>query len=147
MSEEFNPSPEFADLFFLAVDHGFNSIQEGGGPLTPFTMVVRKSGERLLVRFAADSLEEGVEQAKASIRPSEEIAMYAIALDGFITLEGRKWDAILVEAGESNSKSGVMFCQRYLPAKKGLFRNAPCERVGNPALVGRPQSRLWVEAG
>lgn len=141
---DFSPSQEFADFFFLAIDHGFESIQDGGGPLVPFTMVSEQSGKKQLTRFASERIEDGVEKAKASVVASGATAMYAIVWDGFITLEGRRWDAILVEAGEASQEFGALFSQRYIQNKKGLFRKARCERIGNPTLVGKPQSRLWT---
>lgn len=141
---DFSPSQAFADFFFLAVDHGFVSVEDGGGPLVPFTMVVDAAGQKKLTRFAMDKLEDGVEAAKNSVASTGAIAMYAIAWDGFITLEGRKWDAICVEAGEAQAEFGVLLCQRYTTAKKGLLRRTRSVRVGNPALIGRPSSRLWM---
>ncbi len=143
----FNPSQAFADFFFLAIDHGFASVENGGGPLVPFTMLVDPAGQKKLTRFAMDKLEDGVQAAKNSVVPTGATAMYAIAWDGFITLEGRKWDAICVEAGEAQAEIGVLFCQRYTTAKKGLLRRTRSVRVGNPALIGNPPSRLWVGGG
>lgn len=140
----FSPSQAFADFFFLAIDHGFASIENGGGPLIPFTMLVGPEGQKKLSRFATDRLEDGVQAAKNSVASTEAITMYAIAWDGFITLEGRKWDAICVEAGEAQAEFGALFCQRYTRARKGLLRRARSVRVGNPALIERPPSRLWV---
>lgn len=139
---DFSPSKAFSDFFFLAIDHGFDSIEGDGCPLVPFTMAVDSSGKRLLSRFATDRLEDGLEKAKSSIKDSDSLSMYAIAWDGFVTIEGRKWDAILVEAGEASEDSGVLFAQRYILGPKRLFRGRRCERVGNPALIGRPHSRL-----
>ena len=47
----------------------------------------------------------------------------------------KKWDAVLVEAGEQGGEFGVLLAQRY--EKKGILkkRNHP---VGNPALVSKP---------
>lgn len=140
---DFTPSQEFADFFFLAIDHGFGSVEDSGGPLVPFTMVVESTGNKRLSRFALERLEDGLEEARSSITTSSSLVRYAIAWDGFITWEGRKWDAILVEAGEQSQEHGVLFAQRYTQGKKGFFRKGRCERVGNPALVDRPQSRLW----
>ena len=139
---DFSPSKEFSDFFFLAIDHGFDSIEGGGGPLVPFTMVVEPSGKKQLTRFVTNRLEDGVEKAKSSITPSQGLSMYAIAWDGFVTLEGRKWDAILVEAGESSDEFGVLFSQRYVRRRKRFLQKPRCERVGNLALIGRPHSRL-----
>ena len=143
----FSPSQAFADFFFFAIDHGFASVEDGGGPLIPFTMLVDPAGQKKLTRFAMDKLEDGVEAAKNSVASTGAIAMYAIAWDGFITLEGRKWDAICVEAGEAQSEFGVLLCQRYTTAKKGLLRRTRSVRVGNPAVIETPRSRLWVGSG
>jgi hypothetical protein len=141
---DFSPSQDFAGFFFLAIDHGFTSIEDGGGPLVPFTMTVDSAGQKKLTRFAMGKLEDGVEAAKNSVASTGAIAMYAIAWDGFVTLEGRKWGAICVEAGEAQAEFGALFCQRYNTEKKGLLRRTCSVRVGNPALIGRPRSRLWV---
>ncbi|MBB3657034.1 hypothetical protein FHX15_002262 [Rhizobium sp. BK650] len=143
----FSPSQAFADFFFFAIDHGFASVEDGGGPLIPFTVLVDTAGQRKLTRFAMGKLEDGVQAAKNSVASTGAVAMYAIAWDGFITLEGRKWDAICVEAGEAQAELGVLFCQRYTTAKKGLLRRTRSVRVGNPALIERPPSRLWVGSG
>jgi hypothetical protein len=140
----FSPSQTFADFFFLAIDHGFASVEGGGGPLIPFTMLVDQSGQKKLTRFAMGKLEDGVQAAKNSVTSTDATAMYAIAWGGFITLEGRKWDAIYVEAGEAQAEFGVLFCQRYTTAKKGFLRRTRSVRVGNPALIERPPSRLWI---
>lgn len=138
----FSPSNAFSDFFFLAIDHGFGSIEKGGGPLVPFTIVVETSGKKQLNRFVTERLEDGVKKAKASITASQSLSMYAIAWDGLVTLERREWDAVLVEAGDAAEDLGVLFSQRYVSGKRRFFRQGHCERVGNPALIGRPPSRL-----
>ncbi|WP_349956805.1 hypothetical protein [Rhizobium sp. ZPR3] len=141
---DFSPSQDFAGFFFLAIDHGFTSIEDGGGPACSVHNDCGLSGTKKLTRFAMEKLEDGVEAAKNSVASTGAIAMYAIAWDGFVTLEGRKWDAICVEAGEAQAEFGALFCQRYTTEKKGLLRRTRSVRVGNPALIGRPRSRLWV---
>ena len=53
-------SQELIDLAFAALDHGIDSVREGG-PLIPFVMSETGS-ERTLTRFAAEMLEEGLEE-------------------------------------------------------------------------------------
>ncbi|MCA9107305.1 MAG: hypothetical protein KDA83_17955 [Planctomycetales bacterium] len=143
MSEGFAPSQEFADLFFLAIDHGFESIEDGAGPLIPFVLTQSFAGERDLHRFVTEELSDGVMRAQAYVEENRtSIRMYAIASDAYITIDGKKWDAILVEAGDSSSPVGAVFAQRYQAGKKGFFRKAKNERVGNPALISHPVSRL-----
>ena len=125
-------SEKFADLVFLALDHGVDSVRVSGGPLIPF-IVVEQDGKRELHRFAAARLEEGQQQARAAVAalPPNATA-YALAYDGYITVQGTKFDAILVEASERGRPAGVRMAQRYSPKK--FLRSF--QTVGNPALLG-----------
>ena len=132
-------SVEMSDLMFAALDFAVASIEESG-PLIPFVMTISKRGEKKLDRFALEFLEQGVEAAKAHIQSEKEnIKAYAMAWDGYITLEGKKWDSVFVEAGELSREQGILLAQRY--EQKGFFkkRNLP---LGNPALVEHLVSRL-----
>ena len=131
--------PTFSSLLSIT---DLAALRKGGGPLVPFTIVVETSGKKQLNRFVTERLEDGVKKAKASITASQSLSMYAIAWDGLVTLERREWDAVLVEAGDAAEDLGVLFSQRYVSGKRRFFRQGHCERVGNPALIGRPPSRL-----
>lgn len=132
-------SVEMNDLMFAAIDHAIASIEEAG-PLVPFAMTISNNGDKKLFRFALELLEQGLESAQAHVQAEKgSIKAYAIAWDGSITIEGKKWDSVFVEAGELGTEQGVLLAQRYekrgLPKKKNL-------PVGNPALIERPISRL-----
>jgi hypothetical protein len=60
------------------------------------------------------------------------VTAYAFAFDGFITVEGTRTDAILVEASERNRPAAMRMAQRYSP--KNLLRRF--QTIGNPAFVG-----------
>ena len=137
-SDNIEMSQEFADLVFLALDHGVDSVRESGGPLIPFVMFVNND-ELMLQRFATERLEEGPEQAREAIAalPASVMA-YALAYDGYITIEGTKFDAILVEASERGRPAGVRMAQRY-SIKKSL---QSFQTVGNPALLGKCETLL-----
>ena len=86
------------ELVFFALDHGINSIR-GGGPLIPF--LITQGRERNLMRFVTERLEYGVKKAQeAAASLDATINQYAIAYDGYLTIEGTKYDAILVEADD-----------------------------------------------
>jgi hypothetical protein len=128
------------DIAFLALDHGMGSIAEGCGSLIPFAVTENAAGERTLDRFVTERIEQGVDRAKQFVDESKDkIERYAFAWDGFVTIEGRKWDAILVEAGDRHQETGYLMCQRY--EKKGLLRKKYVP-VGNPAMIGKPPSRI-----
>ena len=140
MTEQIDTSVEFNDFMFIALDHGVKSIEDGASPLMPFAMTKSAGGEQTLQRFATQTLEAGVEAAKEYVeRQKSDISIYAIVWDGFLTLNNKKWDAVLVEAGEQGGEFGVLLAQRY--EKKGILkkRNHP---VGNPALISKPASRI-----
>lgn len=131
------PTDSLMELAFLALDHGIESVRDGG-PLTPF-LVAEIDGERKLERFDADTLEEALGRAEtaADALPFS-AAAYAVAHDGFVTVEGERTDAILVEAAERASERALVFAQRYRP-KKLLRKATP---IGNAALVGDAPNRL-----
>jgi len=131
---------EMNDLMFMALDHAIESIKDLS-PLIPFVITLNTIGEKNLHRFVHEMMEESVAAAKEHINNSKnELNAYAIAWDGFLTVDGQKWDAVLIEAGEAKSEKGALLAQRY--EKKGLFKkvNKP---VGNPALIEEPTSRVF----
>jgi hypothetical protein len=90
-----------------------DSIAAGGGPLIPFTLTLDVTDpdpryhELRQVRYVGEYLEDMLAQAQASIDPGLEgmdhVSMYALAWDGYATVDGRRRDAILVEAGTADS--------------------------------------------
>lgn len=131
-------SEKFADLVFFALDHGVDSIRASGGPLTPF-VVVEQDGQRQLHRFVTERLEEGQQRAREAIAASPPTTTaYAMAYDGYITVQGTKVDAILVEASERGRPAGVRMAQRYTPKK--FLRSF--QTVGNPAVLGECETLL-----
>lgn len=128
------------DITFMGIDHGIDSISDDAAPLIPFAITESAPGKRQLQRFLTDQLEQGLEDAKAHVDSLKgNIIRYAIAWDGFVALEGKKWDAIFVESGDTESESGHLMCQRY--ERKGLLKkkNVP---YGNPALIEKIESRI-----
>lgn len=129
---------ETADLLFLGLDHGIDSVRDGG-PLTPF-VITERSGERSLVRYLAETLEASIAQAVASIKanPTPPADRSMLVYDGFLTMpDGNRYDAIFAEVVEAG---GLVTCmaQRYKP--KGRLRRF--ETVGNAALLPSGQGKL-----
>jgi len=114
MSDPSSEEVMLNDLMFLALDHAIESIKDTGGPLTPFSITEDAAGGKILTRYAAERLEEGEILGKKKIEEAKaRIVRYAFAWDGFVTIEGKKWDAILVEAGDKTRETGLLLCQRY----------------------------------
>jgi len=141
---------QMSAIALKALQHGLKSIEDIEGPLVPFTLVLDTNPDlanrtMTLTRHAGELLEDSLHAARDSIVPSKEKSMYAIAWDGFATIDGRKWDAVLVEAGNADEPEGVLMAQRYEAKMVGLFskrhRNVA---VGDPIHVGSTPSRLWT---
>ena len=128
---EITASEKLMELVFKGLDHGIYSIKDGDGPLIPFVMT-QTNGEIEMKRFMAETLEECVAQAKKHlIDLSEKPELAIMAYDGMITLEGTKYDAIMVDGYEKNDSKGYCFAQRYKP-KKFLSR---FKEIGNAAFI------------
>jgi hypothetical protein len=141
---------EMSAIALKALQHGLESIEDIQGPLVPFALVLDanpdlKNRTMTLTRFAEELLEDSLHAAQNSIFPNKEKSMYAIAWDGFVTIDGRKCDAVLVEAGNADEPEGVLMAQRYEAKMVGRFskrhRNVA---VGDPIRVGSASSRLWT---
>jgi hypothetical protein len=129
------PSEKLMALIFKALDHGINSIEDGSGPLIPFVLT-----ETTLDRFAAELLEVGLQEARNYVSKFDEsVCEYAIAYDGFVTVENTKYDAIFVEAAERGNPSGFVYAQRYKP-KKGFF--GKFKTIGNTLFLGETDQLL-----
>ena len=133
--DEIPASDELMDLVFFALDHGIESVAEGG-PLIPFAVMETADG-RELARFAAETLEEGNAQARQHVRGGDALRV-ALAHDGFLTVAGERTDAIFVEAEERGQSRSVVFAQRYRPG--GRFKKFAT--IGNAAFVESGESLL-----
>jgi hypothetical protein len=131
-----------------AVEHALGSIEDMQGPLISFTFVLDanldlRERKLVLTRFALETLEEGLAAAQASIAPSPDTSMYAIAWDGYATVDKVKYDAVLVEVGESGKEHAAVYAQPYAATTVGLLRRSRKNRRVGPLLyVGSTPSRL-----
>ncbi|MFC2001627.1 hypothetical protein ACFLUZ_03880 [Chloroflexota bacterium] len=134
-------SIEFNDVMFMALDHGISSIKENAGPLIPFIFYQNRKGEKELHRVVSEKLEQGLEESKNYVMSTNlDINIYAIVWDGYVTVENKKWDAILVEAGSRNREEGFLLAQRY--EARGLL-NKKNHPIGNPIQVDTPKSLIF----
>jgi hypothetical protein len=97
--------------------------------------VLETADGRELVRFAAETLEEGLAQARQHVRAGDALRV-AIAHDGYLTVGGERTDVVLVEAQEGSGSNSVVFAQRYRPG--GRFKKFAT--IGNAAFVESGES-------
>jgi hypothetical protein len=118
-------------LIFAALDQGIDTVRKGG-PLIPFMMSFA-ADQRETQEFAAEFLEEGVEQAKqAAAALGAEVEAYAIAFDGIVKFKGEDKPAIIVEGAERGREYSIVIAQRYLPPSE----DEKFQPFGNPIFLG-----------
>jgi hypothetical protein len=137
-SSRSQPSPELLQLILYALNHGVDSVREGG-PLIPF-LLTTGSGRPTLARFVADSLERGREMAQeAANKLPADVRLYAFAVDGYLRgQDGQPQDAIIVEAGQRGESVSLLFALTYRP--KDVTQDL--QVLGQPKLVGESANRL-----
>lgn len=127
-----NADPQLMELVFTALDHGVDSIRSSGGPLVPFLMM-ETEGARNMYRFVTERLEDGPVEARNALWSAEERPQFAVVCyDGYITTEGKRYDAVMVEAYDRKDPFCYVLAQRYKP--KALLSRFTT--IGNAAFIG-----------
>jgi hypothetical protein len=122
-------------LAMMALDYGMASRRDSD-TLVPFVLM-ESDGQCYTQRFDAEPYETAVAEAKAFLaKVTDSTSAYALAYDGFVTIEGSKFDAILVIAGERGDSTAFVFTQRYDAATD------PITPIGSPAFIGPHDSLL-----
>jgi hypothetical protein len=125
------------DLVFAALEEGLIPLR-AGQELRPFLLLLTKGGY-VLQRFNGATMSECLDKAYTTLQnQDEDTRAYALVYDGVITIEGRDYDAVIVEAAQREHANGVRFVQRYQP-KTG---SVPLFTIGTVALLGEAEQHL-----
>jgi hypothetical protein len=120
-------------LAFQALDQAVASVSSGDA-LIPFTIFDDRNGQRSIVRYAHETFEAGLAEARDAIaRDAEGLERVALAFDGYLTRDGERVDAVLVHVFERGADTGHALGQRYRPMKPPL---QSFEVIGNPSDLG-----------
>lgn len=83
-----------------------------GKTLVPFIMTEGTKGA--IITIVGESIEKSILIAQKKILEFDNgTDAFAFAYDGFLTLQGEKFDAIFVEAGKESDDNIFVFAQRY----------------------------------
>jgi hypothetical protein len=116
-------SDNLMKLAFMAADHGIDSVRASSGPLIPFMII--EGEKRELRRYVTENVEDGLVKAReAASSLNSNTKAYAIAHDGYITLQDGIYDAII-----------IVF---YLP--NDIYLKRDCSVVLKPSAI-----RCWRE--
>jgi hypothetical protein len=129
-------------LLSCALADGLSSLRDSSAPIFPYIMIYADSDSdprmRFLEvrRFVGEDLGSLVAQAHESVIRRPGWPMYAIGWDGSVTVDGRKWDALLVEVGDRDHPEARIMAQRCELATAGRVRRSHQHLpVGAPILA------------
>jgi len=129
---------KLVDLMHFGLDHGVESIKiKGKGPLVPF-VVIELNGEKELTRFLRDKPEDGVKDGIRSLKEAKESQFAVLVHDGYLTVAGQKFNAVIAKGFDRNDTVGYSLAQRYSPKK--FFSSF--KSIGKPSFVGNAEQLL-----
>jgi hypothetical protein len=101
------------------LDNAGQSLKAGIDPIMPFAMVWDNDGERTIQRSVSGEYDHAVKMAHDYVKSRADVlSVYAIAWSGYVTMEGTRYDAVLVEAAERDSEKAVLMALRHIPANE-----------------------------
>ena len=133
-----NEAKDLKQWVFEALELGFRCI--GDGDRTPFYLLIADDARHLVDLTSPDGTmsEAFLEGGRALIRQYARSGQYYVLVwDGYLTMQGKKEDAVFAEAGESDAPSGLLFAQRYKQTKSGKL-----SKIGKPAIAAEVP-HLW----
>jgi len=134
------PSDELMNLIFTGLDHGIDSVRDGG-PLVPFVLVAHEGQVALRRIVVGDPFESEASVAQAAVSAGEAAAqpddLVVLVYDAYLRMNDERFDAIYAEGAENGSPAAII-AQRYKP--KGRFRGL--ETIGNAQALPPDMGRL-----
>lgn len=123
------PSEDVENLALQALEHAIGSIDHGSGPLVPFLMVRDGEGVRI-ARFVDEDLGRSVASGRDAARGIAANCVTALAFDGFLTMDGKRTDAMIVQCADIGAGPTFQFAVRYRVTPQGRVKV-----IGEPMLV------------
>jgi hypothetical protein len=123
-------SKELKGHLLYALNHSLDLKRDGVDPMIPFAVVIRGE-EKALKAFAGDGPDYADRMWQKTLE--EEQPDYAVfASDSYLTMEGVKYDAVLLKAYDRNDTEIYLVGQRFQPkSEQEEFR-----QLGNPGFLG-----------
>ncbi len=138
---ELDDNPKLLKLMLAALQE-FSAQVAGRGEEAPFAVIELPSGQ-YIQGFKRERLEFGFEEARqALLAVPSEAERYALAWAGYLTIQGVRYEAILVEGGERGKPRGAQMGLRY----RRRPPEVKFEAVGNPTILGAGNNLLTLSS-
>jgi hypothetical protein len=136
---ELDESPELFKLMFFALDEACNEIVRTGKQ-DPLAVIDTPEGQ-FIQGFRNERLEFGYEEARQALLTAPSDAQrYALSWAGYLTIQGVRYETVMVGGGGRGKARGVMIGQRY---KQHLPDNK-FQPIGNPTILGPGDNLLTL---
>ena len=125
-------SDRLLDLLSQAIDTGLESIRFD--TMTPFLLLHTREG-RVIERFARRPVQEAIDRAQARAaslgRDGDRTQSYVLVYDSQLDVGDETFDALILQAGDTDSTARYTLAQRYRATQVGQ----PPQRIGQMALL------------
>jgi hypothetical protein len=118
---------ELASLAIHALELGVSLRLPNKKPFLPFGVSEDATRARTLSRFVGETFEGALRQGRRVLESDPTRARNALAHDGFMTLDGRRTDGVMLEVWDAASNARFLFGQRYEIAGRVKKRVAAIE--------------------
>jgi len=139
---ELDGSPRLFQLMLFALKEAWNEIARTGEQ-HPFAAIETVSDAQFIQGFRRERLELAYEEARQALldAPAEAVR-YALSWAGYTTVQGVRYETVMVQGGERGKARGATLGQRY----RQRLPDVKFEPIGNPALLG-PGDNLLTMSG
>jgi hypothetical protein len=136
---ELDENPKLLKLMLFALNEGCKELVRTGKQ-TPLA-VIETSSDQFMQGFKNERLELGYEEARqALLTAPSDAERYALAWAGYVTLQGVRYETVMVAGGERGKARGVMMGQRY----KQQLPEVRFQPIGNPTILGPGDNLLTM---
>jgi hypothetical protein len=136
-TKEVTVSDALVALLHQAVDLGFASVSRDGEPFVVFAIFDTSEGG-IIGNYVCETVAKSKEAARQDIRCLARSA-YALAWDGYLTVDKDRHEAVFVEVSEPGMAQALSFAQRY--TRHG--DRSGKEKIGKIVFVGECDSALF----
>ncbi|HME19428.1 MAG TPA: hypothetical protein VKF15_06825 [Nitrososphaerales archaeon] len=136
---ELDENPKLLKLMLFALNEACKEIARTGGQ-TPLAVIETPTGQ-YIQGFTGKRLEFEYEEARqALLTAPSDAERYALAWAGYLTLQGIRYETVLVGGGERGKARGATMGQRY----KQHLPEVRFQPIGNPTILGPGDNLLTL---
>jgi hypothetical protein len=136
---ELDESPKLLKLMLFALNEACKEIARTGGQ-TPLAVIETPAGQ-FIQGFKGKRLEFEYEEARqALLTAPSEAERYALAWAGYLTLQGVRYETVMIGGGERGKPRGATMGLRY----KQQLPEVRFQPIGNPKILGPGDNLLTM---